>query len=230
MALNQERIISGPEHKNQEGEFDLEKELHLLFDDFEWDILYMVDKENNHIPVPKNSTAITAIIEQKGIKILTEWAEKKGITLIESPDTRTYPDSTLESGPLGNDIIALDFKTSRKKSNTSCSKFTIGSYAGYFMNPTEKRPGCRIPYCQYTQHWIVGFIYDWDDTKNTEEMVNITNVIISEKWQIASKSTGTGTTKHMASVSRIDDLEYKRGVFQTRKEFEEFWRNYGNTH
>ena len=39
MALNQERILSGPEHKNQnqEGEFDLEQELHLLFDDFEWE-------------------------------------------------------------------------------------------------------------------------------------------------------------------------------------------------
>ena len=58
-------------------------------------------------------------------------------------------------------------------------------------------------------------------------MVSIVDVIVQEKWRIASKSTGTGTTKHIGSIRDIDDLKNGNGPFKTREEFEVFWRNFG---
>jgi len=231
---NQQKLASSKagskEIKKVDDEIDFDEELHSLFDDMEWDIKGMIDTNDNIIPVPKNSTCITAIIEQKGLEILSKWAKEKGLTYIPAPNTRTYPDATLQDGPLNDKIIAIDFKTARRETANRCSKFTIGSYAGYFVNPDQKLPGCRIPYGDFSEHWIVGFIYDWDSSKNSAEMVSISEAIVSKKWEIASRSTGTGTTKHMGSVTDIHSLKNRRGNFNSRKEFEEYWRDYANTH
>jgi len=219
-----------PNNTNTDNRIDFEKEFHELFDDMKWNIQGMIDTDGNAIPVPKNSTCITAIIEQKGLEILKKWAKEKGITYIPAPNTRTYPDATLQDGPLDNKIIAVDFKTARRESSNRCSKLTIGSYAGYFVNPDRQLPGCRIPYGDFSEHWIIAFLYDWDDLKDTSEMVSIVEVVVAQKWEIASRSTGTGTTKHIGSICDINRLKSRRGDFNTKEDFGKYWRNYALAH
>ena len=48
------------------------------------------------------------------------------------------------------------------------------------------------------------------------------DVIIQEKWRIASRRTGSGTTKHMRSITNIEDLKMERGEFTSREEFLEY--------
>ena len=53
----------------------------------------------------------------------------------------------------------------------------------------------------------MSFLYEWDPTKTSDKMLNIKDVIIIEKWKIASKGFRTGTTHHIGSITNIDKLK-----------------------
>ena len=203
---------------------DLKKELTILLGNISWDFKGLINIKNEVTEIPKESKVVTAVLEDVAIKKILDWAKTKSIITILPSNEREYPDITLEHSSIGG-TVALDIKTARQKSETVISKLTLGSYSGYFRNPTIKKPGCRIPYEQFNAHWIVAFTYYWDPSKTSVDMVNITNIIISEKWKLASKSSGTGTTKHIGSITNIEKLKNEDGVFSTESEFEEFWKN-----
>ena len=204
---------------------NLGSELSKILGNLSWDFKALVDTKNKLTPIPKEAKVVTAILEDVSVKIIQKWAKPNSITTILPSNEREYPDITLESPSIGG-TIALDIKTGRRKSTTSIGKLTLGSYGGYFRNPSTKMNGCRIPYGNFNEHWVVAFIYDWDPTKSPENMVNITNVIISEKWKLASKSSGTGTTKHIGSITNLAKLKQHQGVFSSETEFENYWKNY----
>lgn len=204
---------------------DLEHEFSKLLGNTSWNYKAIIDTQNKTIPIPKESKVVTAILEDIAIRKIQKWAKTNSIHTILPANERQYPDITLESSSLGG-TTALDIKTARNKSATTISKLTLGSYSGYFRNPTRLMPGCRIPYGNFSKHWIIAFLYDWDNSKPPETMVNITNIIISEKWKLASKSSGTGTTKHIGSITNIEKLKQHNGAFSNEKEFEKYWKNY----
>jgi|LWDU01.1.fsa_nt_gi hypothetical protein len=205
----------------------LEKELTNLLSNTSWNYVGLIDTNKKIIQIPKESKVVTAILEDISIQKIVNWAKSNSIKTILPSNEREYPDLTLEHPSIGG-TIALDIKTARQKTDTRISKLTLGSYAGYFRNPSKKLPGCRIPYNDFAGHWIVAFTYWWKPTEPSETMVAITNTIISEKWKLASKSSGTGTTKHIGSITNIDELKQHNGSFKTESEFEEFWRKYGD--
>lgn len=184
------------------------------------------------IDIPTDSRAISAIFEELVIARIKPIAEKYNCTFEESGG-RQYPDVTLRDIPGLEGKIAIDVKTSRKKSTNSIGGFTIGTYLGYFRNPDTKVGTIRYPYNDYGQHWIIGICYNFETYEEThgdvvEEKFRITDldVIVQEKWRIASRQTGSGTTKHMRSVTNIDDLKSGRGEFRSEDEFLQYWRNY----
>lgn len=212
------------------GNANLKKDLEQLFSDFKWDFIGIADDKSNIIPIPKNSTCITTIIEQKALGVLDKFVKKKYMCeLIRARTTREYPDATLKGGVFGDKIIALDIKTARKIGRDRISGLTIGSYAGYFLHPDEKRAGCNIPYGDFKEHWIVAFLYKWDPRKNSKEMVSEIDCVVNLKWKMASRSTGTGTTKHIGSVKNIQALKDGRGNFDSEVEFLRFWRERGRS-
>lgn len=204
---------------------DLEKELTTLLGKISWDFKGLINTKNVISPIPKESKVVTAVLEDVVIKKILKWAKLKSITTILPSNEREYPDITLEHQSIGG-TVALDIKTARQQSDTTISKLTLGSYSGYFRHPTKKMPGCRIPYGQFNVHWIVAFAYNWDPTKPSETMVEITNTIISEKWKLASKSSGTGTTKHIGSITNIEKLKLHDGMFSNETEFEDYWKKF----
>jgi hypothetical protein len=202
---------------------NFKKELEKIMSNIRWNFVGILDTEKKLHPIPKN-IQIQALFEYLGREKIIEWAKKVGIKIIESTNTREYPDLTLLGGPLGKEIIALDIKTGRRDGNRTC--FTLGSYWGYFRSPNKKMAGCRLPYGKFTQHWIIGFVYDWDENKDTLHMVSNIETIVQEKWRLASKSTGTGTTTAIGSVKEIRRLKIGNGDFKSKKEFLQYWRNY----
>jgi hypothetical protein len=40
------------------------------------------------------------------------------------------------------------------------------------------------PYGAYTEHWIVGFIYTWNEEADTLHMVSEVELIVQPKWKI----------------------------------------------
>jgi len=202
---------------------DLKTELENVMNGVVWNFVGILDTNKKLHPIPKN-IQIQAIFEYMGRERIKKWAEKNNITVIESTNTREYPDLTLQEGPLGREIIAVYIKTGRRDGDRT--GFTLGSYWGYFRHPTEKKGGCRLPYGDFTHHWIVGFIYDWDNDADTLHMISNIDLVVQEKWKIASKTTGTGTTTAMASINRIDDLKKGNGAFKSEREFLNYWRAY----
>lgn len=202
---------------------NFKKELERIVSDISWKFIGILDTDKKLHPIPKN-IQIQALFEYLGREKVVEWAKKQGIKVIESTNTREYPDLTLLGGPLGKEIIALDIKTGRRDGNRT--GFTLGSYWGYFRRPDKKMAGCRLPYGQFSKHWIIGFIYDWNENADTLHMVSNIEAIVQEKWKLASKSTGTGTTTAIGSIKDIKKLRAGKGNFSTEKEFLKYWRSY----
>lgn len=208
---------------------DLQKEFKEHLRDITWNFVGILDTFNKIHPIPKN-IQIQAIFEYLAKERILSLAKNWGCKITEVTNTREYPDLTLEGGRLGDKVVAVDIKTARRIGENRISGFTLGSYGGYFRYPTLKKPGCRIPYGSYTEHWIAGFIYIWNENADTLHMVSNVELIVQQKWRIAAKSTGTGTTTAIGSIKDIDKLKEGKGNFSSEKEFLNYWRSYGRKH
>lgn len=189
-----------------------------------WDYTAILRTSGEAVPIPKDAKVVTAIMEDYAVRKIQKWASRKKIATILPSSGREYPDITLETRD--GLTIALDIKTARVKNENTISRVTLGSYGGYFRNPAQKKPGCRLPYGAFNQHWITAFIYEWRPAERSEHMVKIKDIVVCEKWKIASKSTGTGTTKHIGSITNVGKLKRHNGEFSSNEEFEKYWRNY----
>jgi len=215
--------------KYTEEDFDFEKILYEYFSEFTWNYSGILKEDGDTIPIPKVSNCVTSIFEVDAIEIVKEIAEELGADYIEPEHSRQYPDATLRNGAFGDKIIALDIKTARLKSNGErISGMTLGSYGQYFSNPKKDTQWTRFPYGEFDEHWIVCFAYQWDDDLDSHEMVYEIETIIGQKWEFASKSSGSGTTTAIGSQKNMDVLRNRDATFNSEEEFEEYWREYGN--
>ena len=57
-------------------------------------------------------------------------------------------------------------------------------------------------------------------------MISNVQVIVQEKWRLASKTTGTGTTTAIGSIKEINRIISGNGDFRSEKEFLRYWKNY----
>lgn len=204
---------------------ELKKELEKTMSDIVWNFVGILDTEEKLYPIPKN-IQIQALFEYLAKKRIKRLAGELQCEYKEATSTREYPDVLLRGGKLGKKTIALDAKTTRREGKNRVSGFTLGSYAGYFKYPEKKMPFCQIPYGDFDEHWIVGFIYTWNGEADTLHMVSEVDLVVQEKWKIASKSTGTGTTTAIGSVKQISQLKKGKGNFNSEKDFLRYWRDY----
>ena len=219
---------SNRENDGQLYDFDFKQLLLDHFEGFEWNYTGVEKEGGDSIPIPATSTCVTAIFETDAVEELEGLTRELSADLIEPDHTRQYPDVTLTGGEFGNARIALDVKTARRSHSNSDkldSAMTLGSYAGYFQNPREESPWTKYPYGSYDEHWILAFAHYWDEEKDSLNMVSGTEVIVGEKWKLASKTSGTGTTSHIGSITNISDLRAGDGPFGSEERFETYWRN-----
>jgi hypothetical protein len=172
---------------------------------------------------------VTAIFEVDALETAEEMAEELGATYIEPEHSRQYPDVTLRGGVFGDKLIALDIKTARLKSGGErISGMTLGSYGQYFSNPEKDTQWTRFPYGAFDEHWIVCFAYQWDDDLDSREMVYEVETLVGQKWEFASRTSGSGTTTAIGSQKDMDALRNRNANFDSEEEFEEYWQEYGN--
>lgn len=57
-------------------------------------------------------------------------------------------------------------------------------------------------------------------------MISNVEIVIQEKWRLASKTTGTGTTTAIGSIKDINCIIGGNGDFKNEKEFLDYWRSY----
>ena len=104
---------------------------------------------------------------------------------------------------------------------------TLGAFTGYFRQ-RESNKNTLYPYSRYSGHFVLGVIYSKcndaaDERKqfSLEDLPKIPSVIkefqffAQPKYQIASARPGSGNTKNIGSVTKIDDLVNGTGTFAT---------------
>jgi len=203
-----------------------------------WYVKGILDSKKRLYTISDDTKLISKVFELISIPIITHAIEPYAKSWELEERQTVYPDLTLIlDKPIPNKI-AIDIKsTYRKGANAG---FTLGSYTAYIRPPFTKN--IRYPYTDYIEHWIVGFIYDRvagvkPDIVDISQIDKIippvenVEVVIWQKWQIASDKPGSGDTANIGSVRTLKALRTGQGTFtqfgeKGKEVFEDYWRNF----
>ena len=150
-----------------------------------------------------------------------------------------YPDLTFTHRASGN-RFAVDIKSTYRESGTNVNGMTLGAFTGYFRN-RESNKNTFYPYSQYMAHFVLGVIYSKCDDVADErkqfslaDLANIPSVIkdfqffAQPKYRVATARPGSGNTKNIGSVVKIEALVNGAGPFASLGEevYDDYWMYY----
>ena len=184
-------------------------------DGLEWGLVGILTKRSKVYTLSYDSKILSGIFEIFCEPIVVSVAGKNGMKLEKSAQT-AYPDFTLFIDSRPREKIAVEVKSTYRKFNKDGNikkfKFTLGSYRSFLRDPEGKK-GILYPYSDYSEHWVIGFLY----TRNPEcRITEIRQVIeasqlqspftdieffVQEKHKIAGKTPGSGNTTNIGSIS-----------------------------
>jgi hypothetical protein len=198
----------------------------------DWDIKGILDSKNRVYVIPNDTKLISTVLELVTMPMILEIAKKYNFQVVQSDRQTVYPDITIIHD---GKKYALDIKSTYRRSSNKAG-FTLGSYTGYLRNPTKN---IMFPYYEYESHWIMGFIYtrspkaesdivDLSEIDSIVPPIKDIEIIVQEKYKIASSQPGSGNTANIGSITDIEKLKEGTGPFAELGEeaFEDYWRNY----
>jgi hypothetical protein len=210
----------------------------LATDTDDWVVKGFIDVYRNIYTISKDTKVISKIIELMLFPIISQFASENGYRIVLSEHQNYYPDITFIMPDEAK--IALDLKSTYRKSEETVNGFTLGAFTGYFRQRRSTK-NITFPYEQYTAHFALGVIYSrsgelvdekrvytLDDLQNIVSVVRDFTFLLQEKWRIASDRPGSGNTKNTGSVKNIQALVDGLGPFSScdQEVFDDYWRNY----
>ncbi len=199
-----------------------------------WNIKGVIDSQNRIYTINSDTKLISKVFELVTTPIILDIAEKYKIKVIQTDRQTVYPDLTLVL-PTG-EKVALDIKSTYRKTKDRVAGFTLGSYTGYLRNP---RKNIMFPYHEYVGHFVLGFIYTREEDKDGEiipltkideikPVIKDIEIIVQEKYKLSADRPGSGNTANIGSSSDIETLRNGTGAFAGygEKVFEDYWRNF----
>jgi len=158
--------------------------------------------------------------------------------MVLSEQQNFYPDISFVDNE--GHRFALDLKSTYRVDTTRVNGMTLGAFTGYFRDRNSTK-NITFPYASYAGHFALGVIYskaegviDERRKYTLSELENITSVVrdfqffAQEKYCIASDRPGSGNTKNIGSVTKIDRLINGTGPFAALGEevFDDYWIYY----
>lgn len=207
----------------------------------DWVVKGFIDTYHNIYTISDDTKVISKLIELMLFPIIADFARQYSYELHLAEHQNYYPDITFISR--SGEKIALDLKSTYRVSGTRVSGFTLGAFTGYFRQRNSSK-NISFPYCEYSQHYVLGIIYSRSDSaiderkvfkfeqlKNIQSVAHDFQFLLQEKWRIATDRPGSGNTKNIGSVNDIADLVNGNGVFasQGKQTFDHYWMNYLTT-
>lgn len=206
-------------------------------EDGNWVVKGFIDIYKNIYTISTDTKVISKIIELYIFPKILEFSTKNGLEIELAKAQNYYPDITFKDKE-GN-LFAVDLKSSYRKDETHINGMTLGAFTGYFRK-RQSLKNITHPYDDYKAHIVLGVIYDTvpdiDERKTytLDQLSEIVSVIknfqffVQEKWQIAIDRPGSGNTKNIGSVSKIEDLVNGNGTFAELGEdvFNDYWMYY----
>lgn len=203
-----------------------------------WTVKGFIDVAKNIYTISLDTKVISKIIEIMMFPVISRFADKNSYKMVLSAEQNHYPDVTFISNK--GKKIALDLKSTYRKTDDTVSGFTLGAFTGYFRN-RKSRKNITFPYEEYSKHFILGIIYTQqeaiidekrvyaiDDLQEILSVVKKFDFIVQEKYKIAKDRPGSGNTKNIGSCVKIDELKNGLGPFSELgvKIFDDYWMNY----
>lgn len=207
----------------------------------DYNICGVVSSEGNIYPIGSDTKVLSTIFELFARPLIQEYVSKNGY-IVQEPDVQNhYPDFTLMRSTDDKNKIAIDVKTTYVNVPEKKFKYTLGGYTSFIRSNTKN---IVFPFDQYSEHWVLGFvytrvavkkaaaykIYSVEDISKVELPYKDVKVFFQEKWKISGDKAGSGNTTNIGSISgTIEDFNLGNGPFQSESEFLDYWRNYERT-
>ncbi|RJO63338.1 MAG: restriction endonuclease [Dehalococcoidia bacterium] len=205
----------------------------------EWIIKGFIDVYKRIYSISVDTKIVSKVLELLLFPMFVEFAEKRNYKLELCPQQNFYPDLTFTHKKSGVKF-AVDIKSTYRATDTDVNGMTLGAFTGYFRN-RESNKNTLYPYNQYSGHFVLGVIYSkcpnvGDERKqfSLEELPRIPSVIkdfqffAQPKYRIASSRPGSGNTKNIGSVLKIEQLINGAGPFTSLGEdiYDDYWMYY----
>jgi len=204
----------------------------------DWVVKGFIDIAKNIYTISDDTKVISKIMELLLFPKICQFAEANRYKMVLSKEQNFYPDISFID--VANNKFALDFKSTYQKAKNTVNGMTLGAFTGYFRDRKSTK-NITFPYEDYAGHFVLGVIYsraiiDKDERGiyRLKDLKNITSVIhdfmffVQEKYKIAIGRPGSGNTKNIGSVTKIDDLINGKGPFSNLGEeiFNDYWMYY----
>jgi Restriction endonuclease EcoRV len=205
----------------------------------EWIIKGFIDVYKNIYTISVDTKIVSKVLELLLFPMFEQFASAHDLTIELCPQQNFYPDLTFIHGPSGSKF-AVDIKSTYRVDEDKVNGMTLGAFTGYFRK-RESNKNTKYPYGQYSGHFILGVIYSKSDDAiderkqfSIEDLPQIPSVIknfeffAQPKFKIASWQAGSGNTKNIGSIRKIDDLVKGTGPFAVLGEsvYDDYWMYY----
>lgn len=174
-------------------------------------------------PLPREAAVVGKVLEISVHEYLARrLIQVPRLRSIPASSDRVYPDITFNGPLIHPRRFALDVKCARRdpSGQRTASAITIGTFdADYFRRPDIKAPNIMMPYADYHAHLSLLALYSY-----SEATARDVDLLVVEKWRVATKRRSSGTRCYIAARKSVDDLRDERGDFSSEEEFQTYWR------
>lgn len=205
----------------------------------DWIIKGFIDIHERIHTISVDTKIVSKVLELLLFPMFVDFAQKHGLKIELCQHQNFYPDLTFTHLKTNN-RFAVDIKGTYRQSSTDVNGMTLGAFTGYFRNRDSSK-NTLYPYNQYAGHFVLGVIYTMcDDVADERQQFSLEDLstipsVIKEfhffaqpKYRIASSRPGSGNTKNIGSITKIDALISGGGPFATLGEevYDDYWMFY----
>jgi len=195
-----------------------------LVQGYEFNVSGLYLKDGSIRPLPREASVVGKVLEISiNEHLQRRLLQESELGSIPASSDRVYPDVSF-SGPLVfPHKFALDVKCARRNQAglRTESPITIGTFdAEYFRYPTEKVGNIMAPYSSYSAHLALIALYSY-----AEATAKDVELLVVEKWRVATKKRSSGTRCYIAATSIVASLREEQGAFSSEDEFNSYWRS-----
>ena len=205
----------------------------------DWIIKGFIDVYRRIYTISVDTKIVSKVLELLLFPMFVEFAKSNGLRIELSPHQNFYPDLTFVHEETGRKF-AVDIKSTYRIDGANVNGMTLGAFTGYFRK-RESNKNTLYPYGQYSGHFVLGVIYSKcedvvDERKifTLDQLEQIPSVIkdfqffAQPKYRLASSRPGSGNTKNIGSITKIDGLAGGNGPFEMLGEeiYDDYWMFY----
>ena len=193
-------------------------------DDGEWIIKGFIDVYRRIYTISVDTKIVSKVLEILLLPSFAEFAARHDMKLESPPQQNFTPDLSFTHLPTGRKF-AVDIKSSYRANATTINGMTLGAFTGYFRQRASNK-NTLYPYGDYDGHFVLGVIYskcenfegelrqfDLDELPQIQSVVRDFTFFAQPKFRIATTRPGSGNTKNIGSVAKIEDLINGNGPF-----------------